>query len=403
MLAYTHYTFANPSTSPWYAGDNFHTTDAQYDKTCVDALHNSYHDKQGGWNTTAVRTWVRWKMARGRDPLAVWPADAPLAQRMEDYNDFVRFHIWLVCYKEPGVQPSTASSYGSTVQGFLDRTVGSKLFTQEFSTRLKYLLKGLWALRGGKPLPKKRKPMSADKLAEAFRFLDRNKPEHANVRAALATGLQMLLRGSEIGRGDRKTWKQAFNLARGDLHFERRRNSDGSFIEDLTALLSPAKKNIRSTKCVPVTVGGGGYFIDAVAEMRNLERVDPVTGTANRAATPAFRNKHGIALSVSEISKWIKYLMKMIGEDPQDYSSHSLRIGGASILYKANASDAIIMTMGRWDSNCFIEYVRADKEAARTWTSCIGNGQLEPESDFRELEMTDIACEEDDDELDMEF
>ena len=80
-----------------------------------------------------------------------------------------------------------------------------------------------------------------------------------------------------------------------------------------------------------------------------------------------------------------------------------MRIGGASILYKANASDAIIMTMGRWDSNCFIEYVRADKEAARTWTSCIGNGQLEPESDFRELEMTDIACEEDDDELDMEF
>ena len=370
------------------------TSDAQYDAAIRVAMGHSYHDGVGGWNATGVRWYVKWKLARNLDPFDLAPPDAPWARKMKDYFEFLRYMIWLVQFKDPPVNSETAEGYGSTLQSWLEREIGHRIFTPDHSRRLKNLLKGICAMRGGKPGKKKRKPMSPEKLAAAMlSCLDPNIVLHANLRAALACGLQMLLRGSEIGRGDGKAWSKAFNLARGDLKVAMDRSA-------LTAMLSPAKKTIRSTKCVPVTVGAGGKHIDAVREVLNLQQVDPVS--ANLAeSTPAFRDKDGKAFSVSALSRYIKALMRHIGEDPADYSSHCLRIGGATALYKLNASSAIIMTMGRWDSNCFMEYIRADHEAAMAWTTAIGDTSITTELEFRCLEAFDIANEEDDIELEL--
>ena len=93
-------------------------------------------------------------------------------------------------------------------------------------------------------------------------------------------------------------------------------------------------------------MGGGGAFIDAPAELLNLRRVDPVAA-AEQSSTPLFRNSDGSAITEGQVRQTIKLLMADVGAAAADFGAHSLRIGGATALYKAGASHIDIMTMGR--------------------------------------------------------
>ena len=73
--------------------------------------------------------------------------------------------------------------------------------------------------------------------------------------------------------------------------------------------------------------------------------------------------------------------MIAIGEDPSEYGSHSLRIGGATaIMYKAGRAPLNIITKvaGRWDSDCYLIYIHADAERAMENTAAIGCTKCEP-------------------------
>jgi hypothetical protein len=54
----------------------------------------------------------------------------------------------------------------------------------------------------------------------------------------------------------------------------------------------------------------------------------------------------------------IKQAAHSMGHRKQDYSVHSLRIGGACALLAAGKSDLVIRLMGRWSSWCFSVYTR---------------------------------------------
>ena len=69
----------------------------------------------------------------------------------------------------------------------------------------------------------------------------------------------------------------------------------------------------------------------------------------------------------------VRWLMQSIGETPEHYGTHSLRIGGATALYAAGASETIIRTMGRWSSDVFRVYVRACYEQCVGWSRKAGS------------------------------
>lgn len=60
----------------------------------------------------------------------------------------------------------------------------------------------------------------------------------------------------------------------------------------------------------------------------------------------------------AKIANIIKTAAKHMGLSPQDYSCHSLRIGGACALLAAGKGDLVIKLMGRWSSWCFSVYTR---------------------------------------------
>ena len=68
--------------------------------------------------------------------------------------------------------------------------------------------------------------------------------------------------------------------------------------------------------------------------------------------------------------------MEAVGEDPSEFSTHSLRIGGATALFAAGATETVIRTMGRWSSDIYRLYTRACFEQCCEWTRRGGSQQV---------------------------
>jgi hypothetical protein len=57
------------------------------------------------------------------------------------------------------------------------------------------------------------------------------------------------------------------------------------------------------------------------------------------------------------LNEMVKRVATEMGQDPDRYSSHSFRIGGATVLAAANFPDYVIQNMGRWKSLAFLHYL----------------------------------------------
>ncbi|RAW29356.1 hypothetical protein PC110_g14295 [Phytophthora cactorum] len=61
-------------------------------------------------------------------------------------------------------------------------------------------------------------------------------------------------------------------------------------------------------------------------------------------------------IDVSEVVQALKMVAAKIGVPASNYSSHSVRIGGATSLLSGDADGLQIKLLGRWLSNCFEGY-----------------------------------------------
>ena len=264
-------------------------------------------------------------------------------------------------HAQRGVQPDTAASYLGQVQGWHLRTHGVKLCGGVRLERLREMLRGLRRLH---PSTRRlRRGVAPQKLAAAFaKLLDRRNPLHANVRALLAVMLQGLVRGAESGADG--AFDPSRHPTREDVIVTQER---------LVWMMWPCKNMKHSGgKTVPLIIGAGGEFVDAVAEMNNLKRVDPVALGAE-SSTPLFRKPNGRPFKVEEIRDWVEKLMRAVGEEPSQFGAHSIRIGGATALFQAGADPCVIRTMGRWSSDCYRLYVRACFGQTLEWSRKAGS------------------------------
>ena len=351
------------------------------DRLLSEALDKSYHDGEGGWDSTAVRWWLRFHAARGEDATAVAGPERPLQEHLDDEWRLMRFITWLAFEKEEPVQVDTAYGYASTVQGWLARNFGVKLGAGMTLHRVRLLVKGMHRMKGGKPPKRLRKALTPEKLARAMLYLDPDNALHANVRAMLSLMLQCLLRGGEAALNDKvKEWRPQQHLSRADFIVGERA---------MQITINPEKdEGSLGAKATPVIAGRGGTLVDAVWEFENLRLVDRVS-PEREAFTPAFRDpRTGKALRVCDANKWVKELMERIGEDPEEYGSHSLRIGGATAMYKYGASALDIRTVGRWSSDVYLIYVHADRARAAEMSRRLASTQCDlMEDPFLEVDF----------------
>ena len=100
---------------------------------------------------------------------------------------------------------------------------------------------------------------------------------------------------------------------------------------------------------------------------------------------PFFVYRQSIRLSYHNLTKHIKATAARMGFNQAFFSTHSLRIGGASALAAAGVPDYIIQTMGRWKSLAFLMYIRLASSAYNAALAKMCNTATLTVSDLRRI------------------
>ena len=72
-------------------------------------------------------------------------------------------------------------------------------------------------------------------------------------------------------------------------------------------------------------------------------------------------------VTYNSFTAYLKYLLKCIGLNPDLWSGHSFRRGGASLLYKLGIDPLTIQAVGDWSSDTFLRYL--DVNIDRLWSA----------------------------------
>ena len=326
-------------------------------------LDQASRDGKRGRTHTGVKAWFAFcEDTMGTQADRPMDPNEPLWAKLEEEWLGMRFVCALV--EERGIAVESARVYFSSVQGWHAREHGVKLAGGLKLERLPQMLKGLKRVIGEQPRAVRR-GIAPQALKRAFDLvLNPNDPAHANIRAALATALQGLLRSEEFTSSDKR-----YMLTRDDLV----QLNDAQMV----VMMHPCKNmHHLSGKTCPLVIGAGGAHIDAVAEVANMLRVDP-TPEGRGESTPLFRDPStNSPLAYQRVLDMTRQLMTAIGEDASQFGTHSFRIGGATALFAAGANETVIRTMGRWSSDLHRLYVRACFEQCVDWTRRAGSAQV---------------------------
>ena len=76
------------------------------------------------------------------------------------------------------------------------------------------------------------------------------------------------------------------------------------------------------------------------------------------STTALFHHPGRTAVTRTWLMKRVDGLLRKIGRDPRQFSSHSFRKGGAVSLQSLGVEDSLIRRLGRWKSDAFNLYVR---------------------------------------------
>ena len=77
---------------------------------------------------------------------------------------------------------------------------------------------------------------------------------------------------------------------------------------------------------------------------------------------PLFLLQNGQPLSRNILTDWLRQIMAS-ARVPGNFSSHSFRIGAATVAARNGVPDHLIQSMGRWSSNACQLYIRTPAEA----------------------------------------
>ena len=100
---------------------------------------------------------------------------------------------------------------------------------------------------------------------------------------------------------------------------------------------------------------------------------------------PFLSNDIGQTLRYEHFNTCIKQVAESCGFNAALFSSHSLRIGGASALAAAGVPDYVIQLQGRWKSLAFLEYIRLASRVFRNTITTLTDRTMQPLADIRAL------------------
>ena len=90
--------------------------------------------------------------------------------------------------------------------------------------------------------------------------------------------------------------------------------------------------------------------------------------------SPAFSYGDGKFITYSVFTRRLKELLKSAGLNPDLYSGHSFRRGGASFLHTCGGTALMVQSSGDWSSQCFTRYLYLSESERLKAQSLISRG-----------------------------
>ena len=133
-----------------------------------------------------------------------------------------------------------------------------------------------------------------------------------------------------------------------------RQNISVDLVNNMVYLyLGYGKTNNFCTRDVIIPIpGNNDPVLDPVRHVCSLftkVQVDP--------SAPAFTYRAGSCITYTTFTSRLKSLLKKAGLDPDLYSGHSFRRGGATFLHSCGGTALMIQASGDWSSQCFTRYI----------------------------------------------
>ena len=257
---------------------------------------------------------------------------------------------WTLClfatFLASSVQHSTIKVYLSAVrslhieQGFSDPLVDC--------LRLQRVLRGIKRTQGDSS--SLRLPITDDIMMVIFRALDLTHPDHCMFWAACNLAYFGFLRSAEFTVPNLASYVPALHLGLADVAV----NSHSS--------PSCLRLRIKASKTDPFRKGCFLHIGKGESPLCAIHSLLAYLSLRGDAPGPLFLFRDGRPLSRALLTSWLRGILSTAGIQG-NFSSHSFRIGAATVAARNGIPDHQIQALGRWTSSAYLLYIRTPAES----------------------------------------
>ena len=284
------------------------------------------------------------------------------AQANLAYNEQIlaEFATWLSVRPSPitnkPIAHGSIEGYVSAVRSQLMQAAHAPI-TPERSVFLSRTLKGIREMQPPKEPRKQRPALGAAHLRRLQMPIPADPQQNriqANELAMVLLAYAALLRPSEIAYNRcNGAWRADRTLTRRDVTFFE---NGSAFIPYKHAIVMVLPRKKKRWQRVPQIVPYTGGAACAYTALERLYAIDEVP-ESEWASTPLVRNSDGSYFTTNQMSDVVARLVRQLGLGPE-YTSYSLRIGGATDRREKGGTAEDIKQAGRWDSDIGEIYAR---------------------------------------------
>ena len=214
--------------------------------------------------------------------------------------------------------------------------------------RLQRVIRGIKRTQGSPS--SSRLPITDDLMLVIWKSLNLQLPDHCMFWVACTLGYFGFLRSAEFTVPSLASFSPSVHLGVQDLAV------DSSTAPSCIRVTIKASKTDPFRKGCSIHIGLGKYPLCAVhASLAYLAIRGDGPG-------PLFLCQNGQPLSRTLLTNWLRQIMASAGISG-NFSSHSFRIGAATVAGRNGIPDHLIQELGRWKSNAFQSYIRTPSAA----------------------------------------
>ncbi|OWZ02689.1 hypothetical protein PHMEG_00025708 [Phytophthora megakarya] len=285
-----------------------------------------------------------------------------LVEQVQHISDFI-VHGFQYGYGSGG--PIRSESIMAVLQGVRHFFAASGSEFPIAHPHIRMLLKGINRLD---PPRRRKAPVSLELLEVCFQCLTLTEPFEQALWGVMCLAFFFLMRRSEIVAISGGSFKwfavRAQDIALLDSSGNPTRSP--AHAQSVYLKLAGSKTNQGGAPTIRMLTRSGHPFLCPVFGALVLLQARKSLPANIPAAVFMDRNGLPACISTAQVSDAIKKAATMSGEDPRHFSSHSLRAGGATHMYRSGTDALTIQFHGRWVSDAFKSYTRLCRESVAT-------------------------------------